>query len=239
MKKVFTSVLPDEPYKTTTHLNNTVECTYDGPRYLLLRIVAETGAIFCIDEEEETIERIEAWKIEPHKLEDEGHYQVVLDAMEHTWEAAYVTGYYTHEPFDNPVFTNPDGTTWTYHYDDTSCAVEQPFYVNDMFHDKATGTWKRPRYRTHAVAKRDFWNGVKIQIETYTAVCEGSYLEKGYTAEQVAACQEHLNWLLTCEEKYKDVDHWKITLPALKITMTTQENHVPGANPGANTIPQN
>jgi hypothetical protein len=233
MKKTFTAVLPDEPYKTTTLMNNTVECTYDGPRYLLLRIVAETGAIYCIDEEEETLERIEAWKIEPHKLVEEGHYQVVLDAMEHTWEAAHVTGYYTHEAFDDPVFTNPDGTTWTYHYDDEACAVEQPYYVNDMFYEKDTNSWRRPRYRTHAVAKRDFWAGVKTQIETYQSVVEGSYLEKGYTLSQVAAVQEHLNWLLTCEEKYKDVDHWKIPFPALKITSTEQHRTDP-PNPNPN-----
>lgn len=231
MKKTFTAVLPDEPYKTTTLMNNTVECTYDGPRYLLLRIVAETGAIYCIDEEEETLERIEAWKIEPHRLEAEGHYQVVLDAMEHTWEAAHVTGYYTHEAFDDPVFTNPDGSTWTYHYDDNACAVEQPYYVNDMFYEKDTNSWRRPRYRTHAVAKRDFWNGVKTQIETYSSVVSGSHIEKGYTAEQIAAVQTHLDWLLTCEEKFKDVDHWKIPFPAFKVTVTEQHNNPPGPNP--------
>jgi hypothetical protein len=215
MKKVFTTVLPDEPYKTTTKKNITVECTYDGPRYLLLRIVAETGLVYAIDEEEEDLERIDVMKIAQHNLDGEGHYQVVLDAMEHTWEAAHVTGYYTHAPFDDYTETLPDGSTWTYHYDDEGSAVEQPFYVNDLHYNKETDTWTRPRYRSHAVSKKDFWASVNSQIETYTALLAGD--TRTYTKEQLDKIQAHLDGIVTLEEKYKNVDHWKIPFPVLAL----------------------
>ena len=209
--------MPDEPYKPVAKNNNAIQCTYDGPRYLLLRIRQSDGSIFCIDRESETLEGLENFKIDQHKLDPEGVYQVVLDADELTWEAAYLTGYYTHEPFPDHEEILPDGTKWVYHYDDKQCAVEQPFYVNDLFYEPATKTWRRPRYRNHAVAKRDFWAGVQNQLETYTAMLEGAYLDKGYTPEQIEKIRVHVEFLKTCEEKYGNVDHWKIPFPVLAL----------------------
>lgn len=217
MKKNFISILPDEPYKPVAKNNNAVECTYEGPRYLLLRIRNADGSIFCIDRECNTLEEVEQFKIPQDRLDPEDVYQVVLDADELTWEAAYLTGYYTHEAFPDHEEILPDGTKWVYHYDDTSCAVEQPFYVNDMFYEKETGTWRRPRYRNHAVAKRDFWAGVQNQLETYTAMLDGAYLDKGYNAEQLEKIRAHVDFLRTVEEKYKNVDHWKIPFPVLAL----------------------
>lgn len=222
MRKVFTTILPDEPYKTSTALNKTIECTYDGPRYLLLRIRKEDGYVFCIDRVSEDLADLESHKIEQSRLDPEGVYQIVLDAQVHTWEAAYMTGDYTHAPFDDHVETLPNGETWTYHYDDEACAVEQPFYVNDMFYEQTTSTYKRPRYRVHAVAKRDFWAGIATQIATYQSmVDDGSYAEKGYDADQMEAIREHLTWLKTCEATYAGVDHWKIKFPSLAISSKT------------------
>lgn len=215
MKKKFTTVLPDEPYKTSTKLNKTIECTYEGPRYILLRVRQSDGSIVCIDRENEDLEMIEAAKIEQHRLDPEEVFQVVLDAEVNTWEAAYVTGYYSHDPFPDHTETLPDGSTWTYHYDDGACAVEQPFYVNDMKYDRATSTYTRPRYRVHAVAKKDFWEGVRSQLDTYSAMLEGAYQDKGYTPEQIEKIKVQVEFLKTCEEKYGNVDHWKIPFPAL------------------------
>lgn len=218
MKKTFTTVLPDEPYKTSTKKNNVVECTYDGPRYLLIRVREEDGFIFCIDEEEEDLEKLNSYKIDQHKLDPEGVYQVVVDAMTNTWEAAYLTGYYTHDPFDDYEETLATGEKWTYHYDDNSCAAEQPFYVNDMFYEKNTGTFKRPRYRVHAVAKRDFWAGVDSQIETYEEVVSNpNYLDKGYNEEQIEKLRAHVLALKNIKTRHADTDHWKIPFPELRL----------------------
>lgn len=215
MKKIFTSVLPDEPYKTSTKKNHTVECTYDGPRYIILRFRQADGSYVCIDKEGDDLEQVQGQLIDQHKLDPEGVYQVILDAETHTWEAAYVTGYYSHEAFADYEETLPTGEKWTYHYDDTSCAVEQPFYVNDLFHNNETSQYQRPRYRVHAVAKKDFWNGIITQRESYESILGGN--RQGLTEEQVKKIEDHLKFLNTCETKYKDVDHWKIPFPVLAL----------------------
>jgi hypothetical protein len=72
----------------------------------------------------------------------------------------------------------------------------------------------------HAVAKRDFWAGIATQISTYQAIVDdGSYAEKGYTAEQIDIIREHLTWLKTCETVYAGIDHWKIKFPPLAISI--------------------
>ena len=215
MKKKFTTVLPDEPYKTSTKKNHTVECTYDGPRYFILRFKQADGSYVCIDKENEDLEQIQASLIDQHKLDPEEVFQVILDAETHTWEAAYVSGYYTHEAFADYEETLPTGEKWTYHYDDTSCAVEQPFYVNDLFYNKETSTYQRPRYRVHAVAKKDFWNGIESQLTQYQSILDGN--RQGITPEQIKKIQDHVAFLSTCEEKYKNIDHWKIPFPALSL----------------------
>lgn len=215
MKKTFTTVLPDEPYKTTTKKNYTIECTYDGPAYLLIRVKEEDGSIVCIDRESDSLEQLETFKIDQHRLDPEGVYQVVVDAAKDTWEAAYLTGYYTHEPFPDYEETLPTGEKWTYHYDDESCAVEQPFYVNDMFYVKATGTFKRPRYRVHAVAKSDFWTGLQTNIESTQAILDKG--ADGFNEEQVEKIKTYLDAVKAIPTKYKDVDHWKIPFPILAL----------------------
>lgn len=215
MKKLFTTVLPDEPYKTSTKKNITIECTYDGPQYLLIRVKDEDGSIVCIDREGNSLEEIEAFKIDQHRLDPEGVFQVLVDAAVNTWEAAYLTGYYTHAPFPDYEEILPTGEKWTYHYDDEGSAVEQPFYVNDMYYEKATGTFKRPRYRVHAVAKADFWAGVQSTITATQAI-----LDKGgdeYTPEQLKKLEAYLAVVKEMPTKYKDIDHWKIPFPVLAL----------------------
>lgn len=215
MRKTFTTILPDEPYKTATTKNITVECTYDGPRYMLLRIRESDGFIFSIDRLEDELAEIEKFRIEPHKLQDEGMYQVLLDAMENTWEAAHLTGNYTHEPFADYVETLPTGETYTYHYDDESCAVEQPYYVNDMHYDKGTNTYKRPRRRVHAVSKADFAASIAGNLKHVQEMLDEQ--SEKFTAEDLVAIREYRDFLASVPTKYiaAGVDHWKIPFPPI------------------------
>ena len=90
--KKFTHLLPDQPYKQTASKNITVECEYAGPKYLLLRLHEQTGIIRCIERYGDDKAALEA------SIVDDGHDWdfVVLDAAEYPWEAAYLTGSYTH-----------------------------------------------------------------------------------------------------------------------------------------------
>lgn len=215
MRKTFTTILPDEPYKTTTKKNQVIECTYDGPRYLLLRVRESDGFIFSIDRVEEDLATLEKFKIEPHKLEGEGMFQVVLDAMDLTWEAAYLTGDYSHAPFPDYEETLVTGEKYTYHYDDEGCAVEQPFYVNDMHYDKGTNTFKRPRYRVHAVAKADFAAAMVSNLKHIQDIIDNE--SHKFTDEDLVAIRNYKDFLASIPTKYiaAGVDHWKIPFPPI------------------------
>jgi hypothetical protein len=208
MRKTFTTVLPDEPYKTTTKKNITVDCIYTGKRYLLVRMNND-GTMFCLERCEETLEALDMYKLTAAQLAAENHFQVILDAEVNTWEAAHLTHDYEHSVVPDPTFTLADGSTWTYHYDDYHGALAQPYYVNDMRYDRATNTWIRPRYRVHALTKESFWSGMRDQLKAFdTAANSGAYLP-----EKLAEIKAHRDWLATAITKYADEDHWKVPFP--------------------------
>jgi hypothetical protein len=208
MRKAFTTIMPDEPYKTTTSKNITVDCVYTGRRYLLVR-VNNDGTLFCLERQEDTLETLEMFKLTAEQLAAEKHFQVVLDAEVNTWEAAHLTHDYEHSEVPDPTFTLPSGETWTYHYDDHQGALAQPYYVNDMRYDRSTNTWIRPRYRVHALTKESFWAGLADQLRSYEEAASSS----AYLPEQLTKIRAHRDWLKAAPTKYAGVDHWKITPP--------------------------
>lgn len=208
MRKAFTTVMPDEPYKTSTKNNNTVDCIYTGGRYLLIR-VNNDGSVFCLERQEETLEALEKYKLTAEQLAAENQFQVVMDAEVNTWEAAHLTHEYEHSEVPDPTFTLPTGETWTYHYDDYHGALDQPYYVNDMHYDRATNTWVRPRYRVHALTKESFWSGMEEQLKAFETAAQST----AYLPEKLAKIKEHRDWLKAAPTRYAGVDHWKIPYP--------------------------
>jgi hypothetical protein len=208
MRKAFVTIMPDEPYKTTTSKNITVDCVYTGRRYLLIRLNND-GTMFCLERAEETLEQLENYKLTDEQLAAEKQFQVIMDAEVNTWEAAHLTHDYEHSEVPDPTFTMPSGETWTYHYDDFHGALDQPYYVNDMRYDRSTRTWIRPRYRVHAITKESFWAGLADQTKRYEEAATSS----AYLPEQLAKIKEHRDWLKSAPTKYAGVDHWKIPYP--------------------------
>lgn len=200
--------MPDEPYKTSTKKNITVDCIYTGKRYVLIRMNND-GTIFACERSEDTLEALENFKLTDAQLAAEKQFQIVLDAEVNTWEAAHITYDYEHSAVPDPTFTLADGSTWTYHYDDSHGALAQPYYVNDIRYERATNTWIRPRYRVHALTKEGFWSGIKDQLKAFeVAANSGAYLP-----EKLAEIKAHRDWLATAIVKYADEDHWKIPYP--------------------------
>lgn len=211
MNKKFLAVLPDEPYKTTTKLNRTIECEYFGHRYLMLRVEEKDGHIFCIDKSSNNMEDIEEFK-NGVQIES-GFYHTLLDAETYTWEAAHISGTYSHEKNPDYEETLPCGEVYKYHYDDNHSACHQSFYVNDMYHDRATNTFRRPRYRVHAVKKSDFDGSVSTQIESFT----NEAVSGKYSEEKVKEINDYIDFLKSIPTKYQGVDHWKISFPPCPI----------------------
>ncbi len=208
MEKKFTTVLPDEPYKTATKKNITVEVTYKGPRYLLLRCRVEDGSIMCVDRASDDYDFLQTL-ITTNEPE---LFFVTLDAEVNTWEAAYLTHNYEHGEIDNYVEVLPTGEKYEYWYDDFVGAINQPFYVNDLFYDKGTNSFKRPRYRVHAVAKEDFWASVESNLKTFESVMNRI---DSYPADKQQAIKDHYEFLKGAKAKYGSIDHWKIPFPGM------------------------
>lgn len=208
MRKAFVTVLPDEPYKITTNKNTQVPCIYTGPRYLLVRMNND-GTVFCLERQSEDLETLESFKIPEENLRAEGHWQIVLDAETHTWEAAYLTHEYEHGIVENYREVLSTGEVYEYHYSDFNGALDQPHYTNDLRYDKSTRTWIRPRYRTHALTRNQFMESVTSQAETYKkALDSGAYLP-----DQLAEIKKHYDFLKGLPDKYSKIDHWKIEFP--------------------------
>ncbi len=210
MRKAFQTVLPDEPYKTTTKKNITVDCIYTGRRYLLIRLNGD-GTMFALEKQAETLEELEPFKMTPAQLALDGDtFQVVLDAETHTWEAAHITHDYEHGEVPNYKEVLPTGETYEYTYDDFNGALTQPFYVNDIRYDIHTKAWIRPRYRVHALTRQEFLSSMETQTKTYKEAMESGQ----YLPEQLAKIKAHYEFCQSVPTKYAGVDHWKIVCPS-------------------------
>lgn len=209
MRKAFKAVLPDEPYKTTTKKNITVDCIYTGKRFLLIRLNGD-GTMFALERQAETEAELEPFKMTPEQLALDGDtFQIVLDAEVNTWEAAHITHDYEHGEVPNYKETLPTGEVYEYYYDDFSGALDQPFYINDLRYDVPTKTWIRPRYRVHAVTRQDFLAGMAVQAKAY----KEAYESGAYLAEDKEKLKAHYEFCQSVPTKYANVDHWKIPCP--------------------------
>ena len=215
MKKNFTILLPDEPYKAETNNNYTINAVYDGPRYGLARFEYATDIVHNIARYGNTIEDLD---IDLHT--EDNHHFFVIDAMENPLEMAILSGMYTHEAIENPVFTvteaagvlpGLDGRTseYTYHYGGTQGALGAIYYNGDkgLKYDLDTKTFTLPERRVHAVDRADFFAGYKhFANEIRKSVAENDYGD----AEEVRILK-HAEWLDNLEALYPDTDHWKIS----------------------------
>jgi len=210
MRKLFQITLPDEPYKTATTKNQKVDCMYVGPRYMVLCIDSATNLVKYVGRRADTIEEAE---LDNHVEDD--HYHVLLDASVNTFEAAYLTGLYEHGEVADYTETLPtknaagEFETYTYHYDDYRGIIGQIYWNQVLYYNPSNKTFNPPARREHATD----WDAV-VQTTKNSAVEIRKMLEvNDYFPAQLAAINEYLDWVDTFEEKYADVDHWKVPFP--------------------------
>ena len=214
MKKNFTIVLPDEPYKAAATGINTITATYDGPRYGVARYNYDDKVVHNIARMGKTVEELQ---LDTH-VEDNHHF-FVIDAEANPFEMALLTGLYTHEAIQNPVFTvteaagvlpGLDGrvSTYEYHYGGTQGALGAIYYNGDrgLKYDLDTETFTEPDRRVHAVDRADFFAGYKRFAEQIRQ----SVADNDYPDVDKARILAHAEWLDHLEELYPDTDHWKI-----------------------------
>ena len=209
MRKNFTFKLPDEPYKTTTALNKTVNAVYTGPRFLALCVIDATGEIKYIARRGETEADLNLSTLVD---DDPATSFVKLDAGVNPFEAAYLTSQYETEEVQDPSFTYTDADgdehTWSYHYDDFTGSIGQSFYSQDIKY--VNGAYTAPRYREHATDRAT----VIASCLTIANTVENSLANNDYSAEDQAALEEYVLWLRDVDRKYAGIDHWKIPFPS-------------------------
>jgi hypothetical protein len=214
IKKNFTIVLPDEPYKALASGINTVNAVYEGPRFGLARYETATQVVHNIAMFGDTVESL---NVSQHV--EENHEFLVIDAVENPFEMALLSGLYTHDEIEDPVFEvteaagvlpGLDGrtSTYTYHYTGTTGAFGAIYYNGDkgLKYNKDTETFIEPERRVHAVDRADFFAGYK----RYAAMIRQSVEENDYGDVEEARILKHAEWLDHLEELYPDTDHWKI-----------------------------
>jgi hypothetical protein len=203
MRKFFTFKISDEPYKTTTDLNKTVDAIYEGPKFLALCIHTPTSSIKYVAGGGETEAELALNNLVD---EDPDTEFIVLDASINTFEAAYLTGYYTHDPIPDYTETLPTGETWTYTY--SGGGITQNYFGQDLFY--AAGEFSTPRFRTHAITKESIFSGIANSIE----MINRSLADNDYTSAERQAIEEYRDWLSNLETNYPNIDHWKLPFPS-------------------------
>ena len=206
MKKAFTFTLPDEPYVTTTNDNNTVECMYDGPRWLCLCVENGTNVVRNVETTGETEADL---RIED-QLED-GHYFIAVKAADYTVVAAYLTHNYTHEEVTDieETLTDADGDTFTfeYHFDDAG-VIGQVCYFGSVKWNPDSETFSGPKFREHANTREETLANFELLADTIDASLAND--ENNYSDEDRRRLTEHAAWVRSIPTKYADIKHWKI-----------------------------
>ena len=209
MIKQFTFTLPDEPYVQTTANNNTVNCTYDGPKWLCFAVENGTNKVRNLELTAETEEGL----MMEHQIED-GHYHIAVEAKDHPLIAAYFTHSYTHEEIEDisETLTDADGETFTfeYHYDDNG-VIGQVCYNDSVTWVPGTETFTGPIRREHANSREETMKQFVLQADSLEENLNSP--DTDYTDEDDAALRAHVEWLRSIPTKYADIPHWKIPFP--------------------------
>jgi hypothetical protein len=208
MRKNFTFLLPDEPYKNTTALNKVQNAVYTGPRYLAICVIDATGEIKYVARKGESLAEI---NFETLVDDDPATTFYLIDAAEHPFACAYLThSYETNEvPDYSTALVDADGNEWdyTYHYDDNTGAIGQCFYGQSLKY--INNQFVGPEYRLHAITKASMIENY-LQIAT---MIENSIQLNDYSEEDEQTLTDHVAWLRDLERRYVGIDHWKIPFP--------------------------
>lgn len=206
MRKNFTFVLPDEPYKTETSLNKVLECVYNGPKYISFNYTDATGLINYVARTGETEEELQFDALVDNDPETSFAW---FSAADHPFEAAYLLHCYTHGNIEDYEETLPDDLgTYSFKWDDGTGAIGQSFWPNELKWDK--GSFIAPRRRTHVLSKESVFEVALLNA----ADIERSLSENDYSDADRAKLEEHVEWLKALPTAYADIDHWKIPFPS-------------------------
>ena len=205
--KKFTHQLPDQPYKQAATKNKTVECTYQGPQYLLVRMLEKSGTCLNVERYNDDKEALEATIVDDGDTYD----FFVLDAETHPWEAAYLSSNYSHGEVTDYEETLPTGEKYTYAYKDGAGVIGDCHAINELKYDKNLKVFTKPKFVTHPINPADFLASIENQKKEFDRLVAGDLSR--YSNEVIADIKSYHKFLSEVPTKYVGVDHWKIQFP--------------------------
>jgi hypothetical protein len=207
MNKTFNFILPDEPYKTTTALNQVVECTYTGPRYVLIQI----------DKDDHQCRAVAGHDDPDHISLDHSGYEQdefdyrVIDANTHTLECAYMNEEYSHGVVTDysEDITDADGNTTTFEhvYEDNTGILAHCYWQGSLLYQTASESFSGPDYREHVNSRESVVEGCAVQAQIVQDALDDT--ERTYSDEERAELEEYRDWLNNVDTTYAGINHWK------------------------------
>ena len=216
--QTFTVKLPDEPYSQATTNNESFDCEYTGPRYVMMQIDKDDFQV----REGGRADKADDRSIDPSFFDRDDYNYVVVDSTAsatHAMYCAYVTHEYTHADIADyeENITDADGNewTWTHQYEGTSGMLAHLHYMDSLLNDIVGDGWSGPTLRMHNNTRQSVLDGCQAQHETIDAALLDTSNQVLSDADRTTLVN-HSAWLkvVVADVRYADVNHWKIPFPA-------------------------
>jgi hypothetical protein len=200
--KTFTVTIPNEPFTTNTSEGKTVECTYRGPRFVV--ISTRDGVVQTHEGYFEKAEEYDATQF----VDDQDEYHLI-DADAHPLEISFLTQEYTNENIDNYEETLPTGEVYDYDYPDDSGILDSVFYRwSDWTYDPATDTFSDLEFHGPLITDEEFANSVQMKLDLVDSIDMSAF-----DADLVQALQDYKQFFVDVDTTYPGVAKWKIPFP--------------------------
>ena len=215
--QTFTVKLPDEPYSQATTNNESFECQYTGPRYVMMQIDKDDFQV----REGGRGDKADDRSIDPSFFERDEYNYVVVDSTAsatHAMYCAYVTHEYTHADIADyeENLTDADGNewTWTHQYEGTTGMLAHLHWSDSLLNDIGGDGWSGPTLRTHVNTRQSVLDGCKAQHETIDAALLDTVNQTMTDADRTTLVN-HSAWLklVVADVRYDGINHWKIPFP--------------------------
>ena len=215
--QTFTVKLPDEPYSSATTNNESFDCAYTGPRYVMMQIDKDDFQV----REGGRADKADDRSIDPSFFDRDDYNYVVVDSTTsatHAMYCAYVTHEYTHADIadyeENLEDADGNEWTWTHQYEGTSGMLAHLHWSDSLLNDIGGDGWSGPTLRTHVNTRQSVLDGCKAQHETIDAALLDTVNQTMTDADRTTLVN-HSAWLklVVADVRYDGINHWKIPFP--------------------------
>ena len=216
--QTFTVKLPDEPYSSATTNNESFDCEYTGPRYVMMQIDKDDFQV----REGGRADKADDRSIDPSFFDRDDYNYVVVDSTTsatHAMYCAYVTHEYTHADIADYEENLKDAAgnewTWTHQYEGTTGMLAHLHWSDSLLNDIGGDGWSGPTLRTHVNTRQSVLDGCKAQHETIDAALLDTVNQTMTDADRTTLVN-HSAWLklVVADVRYDGINHWKIPFPA-------------------------